>query len=178
MSNRQLAKKHGIGHTTIAHKIAKENWTLDGPSNYADLTPDEPDEVDDYTPDASGNKPKATKAMMKHAKELAHRMLSEVENVTSNHDEITKIIMTTESDYRRRQAMLKAISVDTRAKTLKEIVATIKMIEEAPKVAAKAAAAAEKVPEGKKAQRQAEAEKIVGGGRFAPRSGPKLVVNG
>lgn len=178
MSNRQLARKHGISPTSINNKIARENWTLNGPTDYADLTPDEPDEVDDYTPDTSANNVRQTKALLKEAKGLAQRMLSEVENVTSHYDEIAKIIMTTESDYRRRQAMLKSISLDTRAKTLKEIVSTIKMIEEAPTKAAKAAkAAADKAPDGKKAQRQAAAEQVHAT-RFAPRSGPKLVVNG
>lgn len=177
-SIRMIARKHGISPTSINNKIAKENWTMDGPASYADLTPDEPDDIEDFTPDTKGNKVVQTKALLKHAKGLAQRMLSEVENVTSNFNEITQIINETETDYRRRQAMHKAISIETRAKTLKDIVTSIKMIEEAPAKAAKAAAAADKAPEGKKAQKQAEAEKVAAG-RFAARPGPpKLVVNG
>ncbi|MBI1621491.1 hypothetical protein IOD40_12560 [Aquamicrobium sp. cd-1] len=90
-------------------------------------------------------------------------MMDELEAVTANVGELEEMIWTEESDPRRRQALLKALSLAERAKTLKDLSTSMKTLNEAS------------APEGKKAQKQAAAESV--GGRFAAPSAPKLVVS-
>jgi hypothetical protein len=176
-SIREIARRHGISATAINNKIAREKWTIDGPANYPPVTDDEPDDDDDYTPDTSRDKAKRTSTLLKRSKDLAHRLLSELENTTAHYDEIRDIIITTESDHRRRRAALKAISTEQRSKTLKDLVTTLKTIE-APVKSPKAVSENTGKPEGKKAQRQAEAEKAAASGAFAVPAAPLRVVGG
>ena len=180
-SNAQLARKHGLAPSSVNQKIAREKWTTtSGPvANPVSIMDDEP-----TTPAEPKRKPVKTKPakvneLLKQSTEIVQRLIAEVDNVTTYQDEIRDIIEIEETDPIRRRAAMKAISVTERTKTMKELVATLRMIQPAkvgrPKKDEDAVA---DEPKGKKAQRQAEAEKIVGGGRFAPRSGPKLVVNG
>lgn len=125
-----------------------------------------PDVVKSQTPDQ----------LRKRAKDLAQRLLAEVEDVTTYESEIADIIFIEETDPIRRRAAMKAISTGERIKNLKEITAIIDAVDGKRKNAKVADAVADK-PQGKKAEQQAEAEKIAAG-RFAPRSGPKLVING
>ena len=71
-----------------------------------------------------------------------------------------------EGDPRRRQALLKAISLGERSKTLKDLATTMKTLNEAAG------------PQGVKQQRQAAAENAAAAGnKFAPRTGPRLAVS-
>lgn len=177
MSNRQLAKKYGISPTAINNRIARENWTADGP-DYDQLVTDDTEVQTLNLPDDKGvvKKKDSPEQLRKRAKDLAQRLLAEVEDITTYESEIADIIRKEETDPMRRRAALKAISVSERIKMTKELTSIIDAVDPKRKSKTIDKEAAEK-PEGKKAQKQAEAEKIAAG-RFAPRSGPKLVVNG
>ena len=173
-SIREIARRHGINQSSINMKIARQNWTRDGLPDDRYMTMDEP--VDDLVGmiELPKVKPQRQSVLMKRGKELAQRLLSEIEDTTAHHSEIATIIINTEHDALRRRAALKAISTDQRAKTLKEVIATLKMIE-APPAAAKTAKDTADKPEGKKAQRQEAAERAATSGVFAVPSPPKLV---
>lgn len=166
-SIREIARRHGISPTAINNKIARDHWVIGG-SYPDDPQSEEPDT--DETVELPKVKPQRTSAVLKRAKNLAQRLLSEIENTTAHHDEIAAIIMKTESDLLRRKAALKAISTGERAKNLKDIVTTLNMIDKPP---AAAKTAADK-PAGKKEQRQEAAQSSATTGLFAV---PKLVSN-
>lgn len=96
---------------------------------------------------------------------LIFRLLDELDASTSHAGEIEELIEAHEDDPRRKAAMLKAVSLGGRANVVKALATAFKTWNEA------------KAPEGKKAQRQAKAEEVAAGGRFAPRSRPKLAVD-
>ena len=97
---------------------------------------------------------------------LIFRLLDELDATTTHQSELAEMIETHEEDPRRRAAMMKAIGLPGRANVVKALATAFKTWNEA------------KAPEGKKAQRQASADAQAGaGGRFAPPSAPKLVVD-
>lgn len=155
MGVREMARWYGVSHTAINKKAKQSGWVrVDQPGHVerepvvrATVAASEPIDLTDK------------------ARGLAGRMMDELDAVTSLHGELEDMICTEESDPRRRQALLKALSLAERAKTLKDISTTMKTLNEAA------------APEGKKAQRQANAETSAVSGKFATPSGPKLIVN-
>lgn len=174
-SNAQLGRNYGVSSMSIGRKAKADGWSKDNPPiSYPDQTMDEPVDDLDETIELPKVKLQRQSVLMRRGKELAQRLLSEIEDTTAHHSEIATIIINTEHDALRRRAALKAISTDQRAKTLKEVIATLKMIE-APPAAAKTAKDTADKPEGKKAQRQEAAERAATSGVFAVPSPPKLV---
>lgn len=148
----------------------------------------DPDLIEDEEPTtrtAPANKagkiktPKVSE-LLKKSKEIVQRLIAEVDNVTTYQDEIRDIIIIEESDPVRRRAALKAISVTERTKTMKDLVATLRMIEPGQTGRPRKEIPPEEAdqPQGKKAQRQAEAEKSAASGVFAvPSAPPRLVAS-
>ncbi|MDX3929241.1 MAG: hypothetical protein QHC90_26000 [Shinella sp.] len=156
MSVRDIARWYGVSHTAINKRAKTDNWTRSA----------QPKHFDRREPVERLSKPVETAPdLSEKGKALAGRMMDELDAVTSLHGELEDMICAEESDSRRRQALLKAISLGERAKTLKDISATLKTFNEAA------------APEGKKAQRQSNAEKAASAGRFAVRGAPKLAVD-
>lgn len=155
MSTREIARWYGLSEAAIRKKAKQTWWVRSANPGHVNR-----EEVVRLTTPATEPAELSDKA-----RALAGRMLDELDAVTSLHGELEEMICAEESDPRRRQALLKAISLGERAKTLKDLSATMKTVNEAS------------APEGKKAQRQANAEKSASGGRFAAPSAPKLVVN-
>lgn len=180
-TNQALSRKFGVSAMSIGRKAKNDGWTMtSGPvDNPGSIFVEEP-----TTPPEPKRKAAKTKApkisdLLKQSTDIAHRLIAEVDNITTYQDEIRDIIIIEESDPLRRRAALKAISVTERTKTLKDLVATLKMIQ-TPAGAARAAKKTddtEETPKGKKAQRQNEAEKAAQSGPFAVPSPPKLVVS-
>lgn len=180
MSNSAIARKHGCSPAIVGRRVKADQWsTTNGPTVKPKLTqPAEPATAGRRAdkPDLT-NKAQTAEQLRKRAKDLAQRLMAEVEDVTTYEGEIGDIITMEESDPVRRRAALKAISVDVRIKNLRELTAIIDAVDPAMKKAKTEKPAADAKPDGKKAQRQAQAEAVVQG-RFAPRVGPKLVANG
>lgn len=180
MSNAAIARKYGCSGSIISQRVKYDGWsTTSGPPLKPKLT----DVAEPITPaprpvkDGLTNKAQTADQLRKRAKDLAQRLMAEVEDVTTYEGEIGDIITMEESDPVRRRAALKAISVDSRIKNLRELTAIIDAVDPALKKAKTEKQAVDNKPDGKKAQRQAEAEEVAKG-RFAPRAAPKLVVNG
>ncbi|CDM56275.1 MULTISPECIES: hypothetical protein [Rhizobium] len=157
MSVRDIARWYGVSHTGINKKAKADGWVRDA----------KPKHIDRSEPVERVAKPvEPTVDLSEKGKLLAGRMMDELDAVTSLHGELEDMICDEESDPRRRQALLKAISLGERAKTLKDLSATLKTLTESA------------APAGKKAARKdAAAAAAAGGGKFAQRPGPKLVVD-
>lgn len=154
MSVREIARWYGLSEAAIRKKAKQAGWVRSANPGHIEREPI-----------ARLSEPATEPAdLADKARALAGRMMDELDAVTSLHGELEDMICTEESDPRRRQALLKAISLGERAKTLKDLSATMKTVNEAS------------APEGKKAQRQANAEQIAQQSRFQPRSGPRLAV--
>lgn len=156
LSVRDIARWYGISHTAINKKAKVDGWVRAA----------QPKHLDRLEPIERLTKPlETTGDLSDKGRVLAGRMMDELDAVTSLHGELEDMICAEESDPRRRQSLLKAISLGERAKTLKDISATLKTLNESA------------APDGKKAQRQANAEKSASAGRFAAPSAPKLIVS-
>ena len=96
---------------------------------------------------------------------LIFRLLDELDASTSKIGELEMLIEANVEDPRQQAAMLKAVSLAGRANVVKALATAFKTWNEA------------KAPEGKKAQRQENAQRASSGGKFGVPNAPKLVVN-
>lgn len=178
-NNKELSRRHGVSATSIGRKIKEDGWTTTvGPGDKPTLSK----LTETVTPDKPGKKPKPTKSqtpdqLRKRAKDLAQRLLAEVEDITTYESEIAEIIEKYEEDPIRQRAALKAISAAERIKMTKELTSIIDAVDGKRKVGGRPKSETSAAPQGKKEQRQEEAEKVAAG-RFAPRVGPRLVSGG
>jgi hypothetical protein len=149
MSVREIARWYGLSHTAINKKAKAEGWTRKA----------EPKHLDRPKPIEVPVAPVETAPLdlAERGRALAGRMLDELDAVTSQHGELEEMICAEESDPRRRASLLKSISLGERARTLKDISATLKTINDAS------------APSGKKASRKDAA--LAGGNKFAQRAG-------
>lgn len=171
ISDRALAREHGLSDTAIRKRAKAEKWQKAS----------RPDLMHRGNPsqraaaEASANSPprevrQPSPAMtpdqiIDRGRGLAVRLLDELETTTAYVGELEEMILTeTEDDRdgRRRHAMQKAIDLPSRAAVLKNLALAAKTFAEA-------------MP-GKKEER-ADAAKKVGVGRFETPAAPKLVVN-
>lgn len=161
MSVREIAKWYGLSDTAIHKKAKAEGWERVQQPPHIERPRAISGEV--IPPAASTAKPEE---LPDRAKGMAARLLDELDTTTAHIGEFQFLIETEESDPRRRQALLKALSTAERAKTLKDIVVTMKTLTEVT------------APAGKKAaQQEAADEAASGGGRFGVRQPPRLVAD-
>lgn len=159
ISNRHLAKRHGISESAVRKQAKSGGWIKKAcaiPARPENQDRKPPSEVD------AGADP------VDMGRDLCIRLLAEIDASTGHLEEIESwIYEETANDVSgsRRAAMLKAISLPTRATTLKTIMQALqsaKAVEEA---------------KGKKVERQETAEKVASSGKFAPPKAPTLVIN-
>lgn len=96
---------------------------------------------------------------------LIFRLLEELDATTTHHGALAEMIEAHEEDPRRRAAMMKAIELPGRANVIKALATAFKTWNES------------KAPEGKKKERQANAERASSGGKFGVPTAPKMVVD-
>jgi hypothetical protein len=101
--------------------------------------------------------------LVQQGRDIAGRMLSELDAVTTHGAELEEMIFSEESNPRRRQALIRALSLSERATTLKNLTSAMKTLAEAG------------APQGKKAERDEAAKGV--GGKFGVRQPPRLVVD-
>ena len=155
MAIREIGRWHGITAPAVLHQANEKGWKRAKPSHI---------ECEQLAAKAKAEF--AEMAPEDRVIDLAARMLDELNTVTSFHDELEKMICKDESDPRRRKALLRAISLGERSMTLKNINHVLKNIGDEAVEA-----------EGKKAKRQAKAEKSASGGKFAVPNAPSSSVN-
>ncbi|WP_262027136.1 hypothetical protein [Microvirga sp. Mcv34] len=159
MGVREIARWYGISDTAVHKKAKAEGWVR--PKQKKTLVGAAPAQAE--VPAPASSEPVSPADLADRGRGLAARLMNELDAVTANVGELEEMIHSEESDPRRRQALLKALSLGERANTLRTLSMSLKTLNETA------------MPEGKKAQRQSAAEKV--GGKFSVPSAPKLVVN-
>lgn len=162
MSNREIARWYGLSETAIRKKAkaAAPPWVRAKQPGHVEREPVRETVVAEVLPSRPSTDPDD---LVQQGRDIAGRMLSELDAVTSHGSELEEMIFTEESDPRRRQALMRALSLSERATTLKNLTAAMKTLAEAG------------APQGKKAEREAAAKGV--GGKFGVRQPPRLVVD-
>ena len=146
-SIREIADRHEISDTAIRKRAKTEKWVRKvrrrEPANQAPKAPPTAPPAADVPVEAPG--------IADRGRSLVNRMMSELDAVTSHLGEMEEIIREECGEDRtndRRVAMMKAISLDARANTLKTLSLALKTLNEAS------------APQGKKAQAQDRANAV------------------
>ena len=171
LSNRQIAKKHGVAESTLRKRIASGGWVRTSAQKVRKNTKTAHQPARNPAP-VPGKPPLTERGTANNLDErtenLVSRLLGEVEDTTAHLGEISEAIeLETASDNgsRRRDAMLKAISTKERAETVR----TLKQIQ-------MMGVTGSGKKKGVKEERREAAEKAASG-KFSRMSSPKLVVN-
>ena len=150
-SIREIADRHEISEAAIRKRAKAQGWkrpdrtrepvrTLLPVPRPAPAEPREPSE------------PVDAGKIAEHGRQLVARMLDELDSITSYQGELEELIeisTANDEDDRRRDAMMKAISLPARSQIAKNLAATLKTINEAGGPA-----------KGKKAQQQERAAAV------------------
>ena len=155
VSIREIADRHEISEGAIRKRAKAEGWVravrrampVRTSGEIASRTPREPSE------------PVEAAVIAERGRQLVGRMLDELDATTTHQGELEEMIEDVTADDRdgkRRDAMLGAISLGGRAKTLKELATAFKTINEAS------------APQGKKAAQKDRAREVAGSSRFQP----------
>jgi hypothetical protein len=161
LSNVAIGKKHHVSEAYVRKMAKKLGWTRGAP-----VTPPRPEPP----PRDLLRRPAADTSGMTNAEltqDLTRRMLDELDTVTAHIGELEDLIESetaNDRDGRRRAAMMKAVSLPVRSNTLKLLLA----------------AQAEASDDGKKGkkEKQLEAAKAAGSGKFKASAPPLKVVGG
>lgn len=166
-STRALAREYEVSEGAIRKRAKSEGWEKGEQAKPRQPIPPKEDRQTIVVPPRADSQ--ATVEPMDKTIELAERMLGELDATSMMLDEIEDLIyQETEDDRdpRRRNAMLKAVSLPTRATTLKTIQQTLAAAKESQK------------PSGKKAEREEQAKGVAQNTtRFAAPKAPHLVVS-
>jgi len=162
MSNRELAAWYSISEGAIRKRAKAEGWVRSeyAPPKPAPLMRIEP------RPAMAHELPTKVEEIVGKGRNLIFRMLDELDVTTSRVGEMEEIIDSDtagDRDDRRRQAMLKAVSLPSRANSIKALAAAFKTLVESGS------------PEGKKAQAHEDAKSAGVGTEWGDDLGPHAV---
>lgn len=166
-SLREIGENHSVSDTAIRKRAKAEGWPPRAKQvrKAANCEP----AVRTAPADPEEAKKRAEPGAIADAgRGLVRRMLDELDVVTTHVGELEEMIEVETADDRnskRRDAMLGAISLGGRAKTLKELATAFKTINEASAPA-----------QGKKAQQQDAARDVAASARFRPVGKPALAI--
>ncbi|MBY6265561.1 hypothetical protein EI613_27105 [Azospirillum sp. 412522] len=169
LSNRQIAERFGVSEANIRKRAKAGDWVRSAQPRahlpVAEILPP----VDRSARPVLSAEPREPVA---HAREIAGRMLDELDTVTSHVGELEQLIeveTADDRDGRRRAAMLKAISLPARSMTLKTIMQALAVAKEVAGVG---------IGGGKKEEAKAKAQEAAKpGNKFAPPAPPRLAVD-
>jgi uncharacterized protein YjcR len=165
MSNRQLADWYSISEGAIRKRAKKEGWTKSGtqPKVRTESAHRAPLAPTPTTPETT-----APEAIVSRGRNLTLRLLDELEATTSRIGELEMMIDAVadgEDAEEQRKVLKQIISLKQRAEILKSLALSAKTLSETTTAA----------PAGKKAEKQAAAERVAS--KFGVRTPPKLVVD-
>ena len=159
-SVREIAAWFSISEGAIRKRAKRDGWVREAVEAGTQADAAEPVRI----PRPIADVPKIDEVIGR-GRNLADRLLDELDAETMHRGELEAIIMMNEVDPQRVAALKQAVSLPTRAKTLQTLALALKTM-------------GETADSGKKAARQARAETAAGGGsKFAAPSAPKLVVD-
>ncbi|MFS8367828.1 terminase [Acetobacter oryzifermentans] len=175
LSNRQIAKKHGVAESTLRKRVNAGGWVRTSAQKVRTNTKSahQPAHNPQRNPSPPREKPPSTGRRSaanvdERMDEMVSRLLGELEDTTSHLGEISEAIELETADdtgSRRRDAMLKAITIKERTETLHKLKQTRMM-----------GVTGSGKKKGVKEERREAAEKAASG-KFSRMSSPKLVVN-
>lgn len=158
-SIREIADRHEISDTAIRKRAKSEKWVRKvRTANRRELVPSPPP-----PPESDPEKPLDAAAIADGGRGLVARMLDELDVTTSRRGELEDMIVeATDGDDEdaRRDSMMRAISLPSRANTMKTLALALKTLNEAS------------APQGKKAAAQSRANDVAG--RIRGLGPPKL----
>ncbi|WP_377810612.1 terminase [Azospirillum sp. A29] len=173
LSNRQIAERFEVSESAIRSRANKEKWVRtahESAHQSAHLPVQEILPPNDQM--ARPLHPAECREHVEHARDIAGRMLDELDAVTAHVGELEQLIEVETADDengRRRAAMLKAISLPARSMTLKTIVQALAVAKEVAGVG---------IGGGKKEEAKAKAQEAAKpGNKFAPPAPPRLAVD-
>lgn len=164
-SIREIGRSHGISEAAIRKRAKAEGWSR--PDMKKVRTAHREVRVASA---ALSTAPVGPDDILTRGREIVGRLMDELSTVTTSIGELEDMIFAeTEDDEndKRRDAMLKAVSLGSRAGVARNLATAFKTLQESGAGGAK----------GKKEKAQDAAQEIASGGRFAPRRTPKLVVD-
>lgn len=169
LSNRQIAERFGVSEANIRKRAKAGDWVRSPQPRahlpVAEILPP----IDRSARPVLSVQPREP---VEHAREIAGRMLDELDTVTSHVAELEQLIeveTADDRDGRRRATMLKAISLPARSMTLKTIVQALAVAKEVAGVG---------IGGGKKEEAKAKAQEAAKpGNKFAPPAPPRLAVD-
>lgn len=163
-SIREIADRHAISDTAIRKRAKAEKWVrlvrTPPSANQCEpeLTAPPPRPVDP-------SEPVDPVAIADGGRGLVWRMLDELDATTTRRGELEDMIIAAtegDDDTARRESMMRAVSLSSRANNLKTLALAFKTLNEAS------------APQGKKAAAQERATQIGGSSRFGSIGPPKL----
>ena len=163
-SIREIADRHAISDTAIRKRAKAEKWVrlvrTPQSANHCEpeLSAPPPRAVDP-------SKPVDPVVIADDGRGLVWRMLDELNTITTRRGELENMIVAaTEGDDEeaRREAMMRSVSLSSRANNLKTLALAFKTLNEAS------------APQGKKAAQQERATQLGGTSRFASIGPPQL----
>lgn len=159
VSIREIADRYELSDTAIRKRAKAEGWVRKV------RTPKKCEPERSPPPPAltDPEKPADVAAIADGGRGLVHRMLDELDVVTSRRGELEDIIIAATDDDdedARRDSMMRAVSLPSRANTMKTLALALKTLNEAS------------APQGKKAAQQVKADQVAG--RFRPVGAPTL----
>lgn len=158
-SIREIADRHEISDTAIRKKAKAEGWVR----AVRTANRREPERSPPPPPPSDPEKPRDAGSIADDGRGLVARMLDELDVVTTRRGELEDMIVDAtdgDDDEARRDAMMKAVSLPSRAATMKTLALALKTLNEAS------------APQGKKAAAQERADEVAG--RFRPIGPPSL----
>ena len=166
-SIREIGRQHGVPEASIRKRAKAEGWKRPDMKKVRAAHKEVRAAANALSTPASSE----PEDLLTRGRDIVGRLMDELSSVTSNYGEIEELILAeTESDEndKRRDAMLKAVSLSSRAGVARNLATAFKTLQETGAGGGK---------KGKKEQRQEAAQEIASAGRFAPRRTPKLVVD-
>jgi transposase-like protein len=160
-SIREIADRHEISDTAIRKRAKAEGWVR----KVRSANRREPERAPPPPPASDPEKPREPASIADDGRSLVGRMLDELDTVTSRRGELEDLIIAAtedDEDDARRDAMMKTLSLPSRANTMKTLALALKTLNEAS------------APQGKKAAQQEKANAVGGGSRFAALGPPTL----
>jgi len=162
-SIREIARWYQISDAAIRKKAKLAGWVR--PEAEAPAAKKEAPRDPDIMAGVDATKPEN---IVNRGQNLILRLLGELDAVTTYGADLADMIEAHEEDPRRKAAMLKAIELPSRANVIKALATAFKTWSETQAMA----------PDGKKAQRKADAEAhAAAGNKFSPPAAPKLIVS-
>lgn len=168
MTGRELATWYGITEGAIRKKAKELSWVREHPkfSTQVNCVPEAPRKIYEGTILTPENT--TPEAIVGRGRNLVFRMMDELEAVTCRQGELDALIANSTEDSEQRQALAQAVSLKQRSDVLKSLATAAKTLAETGVATG---------PQGKKAERQAAAEKIAEprANKFAPPSAPNQI---